>query len=546
MPGDIRRRAVTASIMDVQASATNLENPSLIGLKKARLMVRGIQLLFVIIATLQLGGPFLTAHNERQNQTYDMDRHVFEDGWSAILTPKASFSLPGYEARPYTVIRQEFPFHGLLGWPFVKLFGHERVVVRLISIAFSLMSIEFVYLILQRWLNPGSGVIGAALWGLSPLVLQFGQVPMPDILCTAGMLGAFWFALKPNLQLSSAWFLFAILAKLSVIFFGLPILTALLLARNCRTSGEFIRIAVLWGMAPLIGLLCWSSLEIRDPDTPWTVVKLVSQQNDRTSFLELKFYAFLVGTLSLYGLGILGMTGCLLALIKKNALKVRPAILITLLVSNALYVLAVVKKIPEPQYILPLLAWLAILAIFGWNSLSGSHFNYGRRVAVTLLAGLHILVAVFFTMDLKASHVPNINDIENAGRLIPANSRVIVAYPFYGASPAIWLKQNTVAEHSVGELESNLPQLQKDGFDYILIMDVKSHSGSTHMSFGQLAKMASSLFHTGAGTDGQQAANLLDYTATNAPFRQFCDGRFKQLYATRYVVLYSLGTTNYK
>ena len=532
--------------MDVQASAINPENPSLIGLKKARLMVRGIQLLFIIIATLQLGGPFLTAHNERQNQTYDMDRHVFKDGWSAILTPKASFSLPGYEARPYTVIRQEFPFHGLLGWPFVKLFGHERVVVRLISIAFALISIEFVYLILQRWLNPGSGVIGAALWGLSPLVLQFGQVPMPDILCTAGMLGAFWFALKPNLQISSAWFLFAILAKLSVIFFGLPILTVLLLARNCRTSGEFIRIAVWWGMAPLIGLLCWSSLEIRDPDTPWTVVKLVSTQNNGASLLGLKFNTFFAGSLSLYGLGILGTTGCVLALIKKTVLKARPAILITLLISNILYVLVVIRRIPEPQYILPPLAWLVILATFGWNSLSGSPFNYGRRVAVTLLAGLHILVAIIFTMDLKTSHVPSINDIENAGRLIPANSRVIVAYPFYGASPAIWLKQNTMAQHSVGELESNLPQLQKDGFDYILIMDVKSHSTGAHMSLSQLAKTASSLFHTGAGTDGQPAADLIDYTATNAPFRQFCDGRFKQLYATRYVVLYSLGPTLYK
>ena len=232
--------------MDAQTLESDWKNPLKLSGRKARWMVRGIQLFFLIIAAFQMRGPFLTAHNERQNQTFDIAQHVFHEGWSAILTPKASFSLPGYEARPFTVIRQEFPFYGLLGWPLVKCLRNEEFVVRLISIVFALLSIELVYLILQRFLAPAMAAIGAALWGLSPLVLQFGQVPMPDILCTTGMLGAFWFALNSNLPASSTCFLFAILAKVSVIFFGLPILTALLVAKNCRTTGDGFRIAMCW------------------------------------------------------------------------------------------------------------------------------------------------------------------------------------------------------------------------------------------------------------------------------------------------------------
>ena len=91
----------------------------------ARRVVRLIQCCFLAIAIIQLDAPFLSAHNERQNQTYDVARHIFQEGWSAVLTPKASFSLPGYEARPFTIIRQEFPFHGLIRVPRLILYGLE-------------------------------------------------------------------------------------------------------------------------------------------------------------------------------------------------------------------------------------------------------------------------------------------------------------------------------------------------------------------------------------------------------------------------------------
>ena len=294
------------------------------------------------------------------------------------------------------------------------------------------------------------------------------------------------------------------------------------------------------GLVPLIGLLCWTALEVSDPDTPWTVIKLVSQRSSAKNLLSANFFVFLAGSLFGYGLGILGTIGCCAALFKKEFAQTSPAILITLAVSNVIYIVVVVAKISEPQYILPPLAWLVMVAAFGLSRVTGRLAGLGFRAAASVVVVLHVLLAFVFTSDLKASHVPAYSDIEDAAKLIPAHSRVIVAYPFYGASPAVWLRQNTYAVHFPGELEASLPQLQKDGFRYLILLDVKSHSVDNHFGLVELARIGASLVHAGLTADKQQPSNLIDCTSTNAPLRQYCEQRFKPLFSTCYVVLYSL------
>jgi hypothetical protein len=398
-----------------------------------------------------------------------------------------------------------------------------------------------MYLILQTWLVPGIAVMGAALWALSPLVLQFGQVPMPDILCTTGMLAAFWFALKNKLPASSGCFLFSILAKVSVIVFGLPILTALLLARNCKSMKDFFQVAIFWGIVPLIGLLGWFALELRDPDTPWTIQKIVSDRSSLASLSTFKFYFFLLGCLLPYGLGLLGAAGCVLAATGKRVSKISPLLKWSLVLSNFFYVFDIVAKIPEPQYMLPLLAWLVLAAAIGWE-----HYDTGslyRRFAIAVMLGLQALTVIIFTWDLKADHVPNFENIESAGRLIPKNSRVIAAYPFYGASPAVWLNQNVFAVNSTAELIASLPKLQQNGFDYLLIMDVNSHTKKFWQ--GGPAKMMSALFHATPSTSAPDTI-LMDFANPASPLRIFCDERFSPLYSSPHAVLYSLTSPQFQ
>src|SRR5579859_3627129 len=108
----------------------------------ANWLVHLVQAFFVVVLLFELDAPFLSAHNERQNQSFDMARHVYRDGWSSVLMPKVSFVFEGYEDLQYSPVLLEFPFHGLIGWPVVRLTGHERAVTRLISTAFSLAAIQ--------------------------------------------------------------------------------------------------------------------------------------------------------------------------------------------------------------------------------------------------------------------------------------------------------------------------------------------------------------------------------------------------------------------
>jgi hypothetical protein len=511
------------------------------GMKESRAcrLVGLLQITFLVIALFDLNGPLVSYHYERQNQTFDMACHVFNEGWSAVLTPKTSFSLPGFETRPFTVARQEFPFHGVLGWPLAKMFGHPAAVVRVISIVFALWSIRLFFLILRQWLAPGMALFGTALWSLSPLLLHFGQVPMPDILCTTGMLASFWFALRNNLPASSASFLFAILAKISVIIFGLPVLTALLVARNCKTILECLRVSFCWGAIPLVGLAGWSSLEFIDPNTPWTVAKMINGRDGIHQLFNLKFYGTILVVLIPYGLGPVGILGCAMTAAKRCAPQIKPVVKWALLVSNILYVIIVFVRIPEPQYLLPSLAWLIMAAVFGINHLAGKT-NHGIRwrAGVVSLICLQALSAFIFTSDLKASRVPDFQSIEKAAASIPPGARVIVAYPFYGAAPAVWLKHNVLAVDNFDTLKMELPRLQKIGFSYLVLLDVETRTKNA--SKDNALKMLASICHLNRQNTAGRDPWLSDYTLRTSPFCQYCDPQFARIFSGDFVIVYAL------
>jgi len=506
---------------------------------QARRLVGFLQIAFLVIGLFGLDGPFLSYHYERQNQTFDAACHVFNEGWGAVLAPKVSFSMAGYEARPFTVARQEFPFYGVLGWPLAKLFGHPAAVVRLISMIFALCSIRLLFLILRSWLDPGMALAGAALWSFSPMLLHFGQVPMPDIFCTTGMLAAFWFASKNNLLASSGSFLFAVLAKISIIVFGLPVLAALLVAKNCKTIPEFLRVALCWGAIPLLGLIGWTSLEFIDPNTPWTIAKIMSGRGDVHDLFTVRFYCFLFAILIPYGIGPLGILGCAVAVGKKCAPQINPGVKWTLLASNFLYIIFVVRKIPEPQYLLPSLAWLVLIAAFGLNYLV-ARTNHGIRwrVGAVLLVCLQALTACIFAGDLKASRVPDFQSIQKAAALIPPGARVVVAYPFYGAGPAVWLHHNVFAVNDAATLEADLPRLEKNGFSCLVLMDVKTRTKS--VSKESMLAMLASICHLSRQPVTGRDPLLSDFTLPASAFRQYCDPRFPRIFSGNLIIVYTL------
>jgi hypothetical protein len=508
--------------------------------KPANWSVHFFQLLFLVVMLFELDAPFLSAHHERQNHTFEMARHVFHDGWRSIVTPKVSDTMEGYETQRFTAVLQEVPFHGVIGWPLTLFTSHERAVVRLVSTAFALISIQLLYWILRFWLPPAPSAAGAALWAMAPLTLHYGQVPIPDILCTTGMLAAFWFALRGKLPASSSCFLFAVLAKLSVIPFGLPILAALLVARNCRSKRNFLQLSLAWGWLPLLGLLLWTGLLYWfAPPTPATVMYIITNRGDWITLVSLSFYEVVLGCLLPFGLGVMGFVGVVFAMLAQRP-KMDQRIKWAIISSNLFYLILVVRKVPESQYMLPMLAWCVVPASFGFNLLMDKlRAGAAWRIALGTALIMHVLMTVAFTIDLKTSRVPNFPDIERAARLLPPDARVVVVYRFpCGCSPVVWLNRNILALWEPTGMAGRFTALRRFGFTHVLILDIENRHNPKSAD-GPLA-LAGRLYQALRKTPPATEASLPGYADPASPFRRYCDQHFSSLFVAPHVVLYSM------
>jgi hypothetical protein len=393
--------------------------------------------------------------------------------------------------------------------------------------------------ILCCWLEPPFAVAGTALWALSPLVLHFGTVPMPDVLCTAGVLAAFWNALRNRLWLSSALFAFAVLAKMSVIFFGLPILVALLIERRAWPFWKMLKPSIFWGIIPVVCLAGWLSLELLDSDTPWTIGKLMSSRGGLHKLLTGRYWATVIGCGFPYGLGLLGVVGLSFSFRSSALRKVPIPLTGAIVLASALYLLLVLTKVLEPQYMLPLLAWAAFFSAFGLKELWHWSGSRRRKWGVRgLLLSLHILVAFLFAYDLKSSRVPDFRLVSEAAATMPTGSRVIVSYPFYGAAPAVWLKQNVIAIANLETLQAELPRLQKLGFNHIVLLDVKNRSQNSVKS--SIAGFIKSTFRLHHGGQMDKDANISAFARPSSPWFQFCRGKFQLVYQSDYVDVFCL------
>ena len=508
-------------------------------------LVVGIQTVFFLSSLVGLNGPFLSVHFERQNQTYDIARHVFQTGWQGIIIPEASFSMPGYTNLPFTVSRLEFPFFGLIGWPFVMMAGHDHAVVRLIAVAFSLLSIYLIFRILRHWLDPASALFGTALWAFAPLVLHFGQVPMPDILCTAAVMLAFYLALRGKLAASSMAFAFAILAKESVLSFGLPVLVALLAARNIRTSRAAIRTAVLWGVTPAILIAGWLALDRVGPPTPWTVLHVAKgdARGPLSDFVSPSFYLHGIASLLPFGIGVMGCIALWFAF-RNKTVHVDRWMKVSIVFASVFYVVFVVRKILEPQYFLPLLFWLIVATSFGFTSMA-EKFSSSRawRLVLFFACAAHVFGAWIFTSDLKASRVPDLPAITRAALLLPPGTRVAVIYLGYGASPAVWLNRNVQSvSWAPQDLDRDLPAMEAANFRYLMILDVESRHRRRQLQLMSLPVMIETLklVLTGQKLPDEEADPLTRLANAGSPPRQYCDAHLKRIFESPSAVLYEL------
>lgn len=502
--------------------------------RSTRLWLLLILFSFLGIGLVDLDGPFVSAHNERQNQTYGVAAYIFRTGWTGVVTPRVPFSLPQHPDQPFTAARLEVPFHGILGWPLAAFTEHHRAVVRLISLLFGAASIVLVHTLLKQVASPLASIAGTATWASAPLLLHFGQIPTPDVLTTCGMLLAFLLASRGALTGSSGAFLFAILAKPSTMIFGLPILTSLLVAQQCRSFRKAIWLALRWGLPALLGLSLWLSLDLLGPDTPWTILAQLRSRHDG-SFLQPFYYINLLAGVGPFGLGVAGIVSLAISLRDRQSAG-SPWVVAAAATACLVYLCTVVRQITEPQYLLPVVAWLILLSGRGWDRLVHlwSSSTWGKAGSIVIVA-LHLVVTTILTADLKASRVPDFAELQAIRQHLPASARVGVFYLHYGASPSIWLERNVLA---VGRqplpVETELAELNLHGFTHFVILDLYQSGG------GKLANLAKWLTHRSTGPNAAFERPTSHFTAADNQVRTYCDQHFTLIQKAPHTLLYAL------
>lgn len=501
-----------------------------------RLILAGLLLVFFAVAWPDLSRPFTSVHYVRQNHTFDINRRVFQEGWSAVLTPKMSFSLPENAQAPFTVARMDFPFHGLLGWPWAAFFpDREREIVRLISLAVAAVSMGLFFRILRFWHDEQVALIICSIWLFSPLLLHLGQIPMPDIFSTMFMMAAFAFSLRGRLWGSALFFMMALLAKVSVIVYGLPILAALILAT--RPGGIFpaIRLSVRWGLIPLAGLTSWILAGQHDPPSSWQIIGGVPcgergliRLEDLLSF---PMYVPPFAMLLAFGCGVLGIAFGAASLRRLHPTPGSWLVGCVLVAIAAQYLLMRITWL-EFQYTLPVLFWVLWLASFGVAPfLKKIRHGPGWKIVFAVLLAGHVGVSMVCTAYLKKSRVSNIEAIEAAQDFLPKNARVIV-FAFVGGtatSPPVWLKRNTLslidlanpsAPWNEAEFVSQVERLRGTGFGHLAVFDTDTRQ--------RLASFLGPLsFET-------------DHAVPRSSIRRFCESKFKLIYEGNRIAVYDL------
>ncbi len=504
-----------------------------------------LQGIFLIIALIGLDTPFVSTHYVRQCFSFDVAQRIFHGSWDDVINPKGSFTQlsgdrPDDETSPLnipaprsTICHLEFPFLGVLGWPAARVFPqHERAIVRLVAIAFAILSIRMMYLILRWWLEALPALLGTALWTFAPLVLHFGQVGMPDMLVTAGIAVAFYASLRSWLAVSSGAFLFTLLAKASAIPYGLPILVALALARNVGDVAAFVRMALAWGVPPAFGLAGLVLLGLHNPPGSWVIVggyqPGIFGPVTRAELTSLHTYELVLLKVFPFGLGAIGTAGLLFAAINPVRYMDRA---LQIAIAVALLADYVLERIVwyEPQYTVPILFFLVIAASFGFPAIL-AHVQRQRswRIIGLVLLLVHATIDVGCAHYLKASRVSNYPAIEAAAGLLPPDARVVAYCTTTNQVPPVWLHRNTLKffvpvtrdAKSASFLAKRLEEFHRAGFDYLMVFEIEGKSVN---------------LPTGTGN-----THFAGFTEPSSPLRQLLDARHPVLFDRDRVVLYDL------
>lgn len=190
---------------------------------KNRYHILWILILAAALRFVQVGAPPVGRHAWRQCDTASVARNFHHNGYR-LLYPQIDWDIPGF-------VEMEFPVYPWTTSLLYRLFGESAAIARILAILASLVTIVFLYLLVERILGRRAALWSALFYAVLPANLFFGRAIMPE----SWMLAATTVALYCFLRWTDeeSWHLYSLallattlacLMKLTSLYLGLPLL----------------------------------------------------------------------------------------------------------------------------------------------------------------------------------------------------------------------------------------------------------------------------------------------------------------------------------
>lgn len=157
---------------------------------KGRMALWLILLLALATRLYSVNAPLTDGGQERQTQVAMIARNLYRDNLN-VLYPRIDIFAPepGY-------VTLEFPLQSALMAIVYYVVGVQDIVGRLVTIAFSIMSIAFMYWLAKFFLPERGALLATAIYALTPMSIYFGRAVFPEALLLFFSLGALYFLLR--------------------------------------------------------------------------------------------------------------------------------------------------------------------------------------------------------------------------------------------------------------------------------------------------------------------------------------------------------------
>lgn len=462
-------------------------------LKNKKISGRVVIVLFILGFILRLyrfNFPIADWHSWRQADTSSVSKIFANDGFDVLHPRYLDISnIQTGKDNPEGYRFVEFPLYNIFQaglFRFIGIFTIEEWG-RLVSIASSLLTGFFLYLLTKKYYGQNAGIFTLSFYLFLPFSIYYGRTILPDTSMIMTSVGSIYFfdkylSIKSRkkffiLVLSAVFGLSSLLLKPYAIFFLLPIVYLSFMDYKFRI---FLRLDLwIYAVASILPLILWRLWISNFPEGVPVNLWLLNGNGIRfrPAFFRWIFYERITKLI----LGYSGAIFILLGVFNFNRIK-NKFFALSFVVSSALYVsIFATGNVQHDYYQILIIPSVALVCGLGLD------FALKQRREIKLVAIVILLSSFYFSFNQVKDYF-NINNEamvragKTADKLLPKNAKVIA--PFGGDTTFLY----HINRPGWPAFQADTEELIKLGATHMVLLDpTESHL----MTFGKKYKILS-------------------------------------------------------